>query len=177
MCLGSTQTPHTALDPGACTNLFKFTLNMCAPCILGFFLPLMILLFQLQKWRFQNLGRSQDAESDGVKNCSRNPDFQFRSLHKCTIGRDRCGAEINTGKTAIKIKNIRGFIIGQVFLRHQTSFLMWHLGAKKKIRQPRGHEGKVSGTAGRPAKNRLVDNLLKQEEIFATYVYDNIQSI
>lgn len=117
MCLGSTQTSHTALDPGACTNLFKFTQHVCAmhSRIFFFFLPLMILLFQLQKWRFQNLGRSQDAESDRVGNCSRNPDFQFRSLHKCTIGRDRCGAEINTGKTAIKIKNIRGFIIGQVF--------------------------------------------------------------
>ena len=51
----------------------------------------------------------------GVGNCSRNPDFQFRSLYKCAIGRNRCGVEINIGKNAIEVKNIRGFIIGQVF--------------------------------------------------------------
>lgn len=37
------------------------------------------------------------------------------SLHKRAMGYGRYGVEINIGENAIEIKNIRGFIIGQVF--------------------------------------------------------------
>lgn len=80
MCLGSRQKPHTTLDPVACPNLFKFTQHVYAMHSRIFFFATNDIIIPIIEMKISKPGKRSRHRKCGVGNCSRNPDFQFRSL-------------------------------------------------------------------------------------------------